>query len=776
MENIKIDIIVPVYKNKELTELCLNSIIQNIEEIKENSPRIIIINDSPDHVEVSKFLVDFSKFKKLVNLIINKENLGFVKSVNKGLELSRTSGRAAILVNSDTITFPGTLEKLIEAASTDPQIGFACPRSNNASLSTLPKLPHNLAGASITPEQTYKNWKVISNLLPAVSYAPTAVGFYLYINRDVVANFGKLNEDFELGYEEENDLVMRANKVGYRAILANHSFAFHSGSASFLLQNFDLDDHRNKNLQKINAIHPEFLRLVHNYERSPEFIAENLLKNLIPSKQGKYRIAIDLSRLGLHTNGTSELVIAIVTEITKNFSSKYDLTVICSKSAFKFHGLDKLPNIECTESITGNYAIAINLGQPFDLHQINVLETLAPINIYGMLDVIAEDCGYVSIQFDIDRFWRYATNHSNGLFFISKFSELTYFNRHPLDRDRKSYTQLLSTKVSEYSKRYKDISRGERHILVLGNHFAHKDSDVTAKRIAEKLTNCNVVVLGSENFSKGNLQSYRSGTVSDEIMNDLVAKASVVVLPSYYEGFGFGFMHALALKKPIVARDIPATREILDSFASVEGVALYKNNNDVTNIITEMVTLGYSKVDDTNSGDWKKWTSGFMSFCDELINSKDIYPRAVERLYAGNNLREFFQLRDLLASAQSRQAVTPSAIEAPVDQVTQAAVVVHSPSPYPEKNKNIKTVNDLIALDNDEFLRNAYKLILLRECDNEGFLFYLNKIKNGRSKIDIIRDIRNSPEGKSVNSELAGLDNRKSNFRSLNLFGKIFKN
>ncbi len=30
-------------------------------------------------------------------------------------------------------------------------------------------------------------------------------------------------------------------------------------------------------------------------------------------------------------------------------------------------------------------------------------------------------------------------------------------------------------------------------------------------------------------------------SLHDEIMNDLVAKAGVVVLPSYYEGFGFGF-------------------------------------------------------------------------------------------------------------------------------------------------------------------------------------------------------------------------------------------
>ncbi|MCD6026103.1 MAG: glycosyl transferase group 1 family protein [Solimicrobium sp.] len=737
MHDCTIDLIIPVYKNKELTEKCITSLIANLEEIKYLSPRIILINDSPDDNEVSTFLFEFAEKEKNVFLLVNEENLGFVKSVNKGLALAKKDHRSAILINSDTITFPGTLIELIDAAYTDPQIGFACPRSNNAALSTMPRPPHNLGGVSVTPEQTYNNWQIISRLMPKVSYSPTATGFYLFIKKEVIANFGQLNEDFNLGYEEENDLIMRANKVGYRAILANHSFAFHSGSASFLLQDMDVAQEKNKNLQKITLMHPEFLPLVAKYERSPEFIAEDLLKNLIRSREGKLPIAIDLSRMGVHQNGSSELAVAIISEISKNFAHKFELTLFCTKKVFEFHGFNRLKNVRRTESITGSYAIAINLGQPFELDQINILESLAPINIYGMLDVIAHDCGYLYLQHDIDKYWRYVSQFANGIFFISKFSELTYQNRFHGSASAKRYTKLLPTKLSEYKTPYKNVSGGEKHIFVFGNHFKHKDSDATAKRIADKLSSCSVVVMGAEDFSHGNLRSYRAGTIGNEVMVELLAEASLIVLPSYYEGFGLGLMHALALEKPIVARDIPATREILATYSYVKGVVLYQNNDDIVDVIQHSIHLTSSNVGDSTASTWQDWVREFMFFCDELIHSPLIYRQAVERIYAGNNLRETAQLKNLLKDGPS---------------------------------KTIYSVKGLLSLENESFVTAAYRQILQRDCDRHGLTFYLDRLRNGYKKIDILTDIKYSDEGRRVNALFPGVGKLKRSKMLKNLF------
>jgi len=70
------------------------------------------------------------------------------------------------------------------------------------------------------------------------------VGFYLYIKNEVIANFGFLDPEFGVGYEEENDLIFRANKVGYSAILVDNAFAYHAGSASFSRLEMNLKDHK----------------------------------------------------------------------------------------------------------------------------------------------------------------------------------------------------------------------------------------------------------------------------------------------------------------------------------------------------------------------------------------------------------------------------------------------------------------------------------------------------------------------------------------------------
>jgi SAM-dependent methyltransferase len=76
-------------------------------------------------------------------------------------------------------------------------------------------------------------------------------------------------------------------------------------------------------------------------------------------------------------------------------------------------------------------------------------------------------------------------------------------------------------------------------------------------------------------------------------------------------------------------------------------------------------------------------------------------------------------------------------------------------------------VNDLLGFHDDQFVRNAYRAILRREPDDAGLAQYLGKLRSGRySKIDILADLKFSPEGRSANVEIKGLTN-SSAFRKL---------
>jgi GT2 family glycosyltransferase len=712
-----IDIIVPVYKSVALTKACLESLAAHLEEIAAYSPRLIVINDSPGEADVSAMLAGFAQGRSDVILLENDTNQGFIRTVNRGLQMAIQDGRDAILVNADTQTFPDALRQLVEVAYADPQIGFVSPRSNNASLCSL---PHVHGGTLPTPEQAHANWKRICQSMPAYHFVPTAVGFYLYIKHQVLANFAPLDVSFGAGYEEENDLILRANKVGYCAVLANHAFAYHAGSASFSLTHLNLDTQRHQNLETMTQRHPEFLPLVRRYERSAHFRAERLLGHL-PLVGGRIKIVFDLSMLGDYVNGTSEQCQVTLARLCGRHAASFDVCAICSPAIFKFHGFDKIPGLrrQETEPLTSErFAIAVRIGQPFDVNAVSVLEELAPINVFGMLDTIAEDCGYLSLTHRLDEVWRHAARHCNGLFFISQFSEQTFLARYPEARSARRYARLLPTRLSDY--RTKTTVGAAEHVMIAGNHFAHKASLTTAKLLHAAFPTVQFVVLAKDTRSSANVRVLQSGKLPEDQIDVLYARASVVVLPSYVEGFGFGLPRALAAGKVVVARDIPATREILSTYRNVRGVFLYRNDKEMVEALKAAMAAGGSEVDDTGAPSWDDWVDGFVDHCLEMLRQPDVFRTTVERIRSG----------DLLRGAENGRSRTTV--------------------------RAVSHVQDLLALDGEEFVQTAYVTVLGRDPDSEGMQNYLRELEAGIGKLAIVSRLRGSEEGREKARRLHG--------------------
>ena len=82
-----IDIIVPIYNAYEFTEECIKSVIKNTDLTVHT---LVLINDkSPDE----KILPMLLKYKnentnKKIVVLDNEQNMGFVKTVNKGMQYS----------------------------------------------------------------------------------------------------------------------------------------------------------------------------------------------------------------------------------------------------------------------------------------------------------------------------------------------------------------------------------------------------------------------------------------------------------------------------------------------------------------------------------------------------------------------------------------------------------------------------------------------------------------------------------------------------------------
>lgn len=730
----KIDLIIPVYKNAALTQTCIHSVLENLQEIAFLSPRLMVINDSPDDPDVHSMLNKMKIAHPDLHITTNTANIGFVQSVNIGLSISKKDRRDVILINADTQTFPGTLSSLADVAYSDPLIGFVSPRSNNASLCSL---PHFFGGALPSPEEACHRWKEISATLPKFHFTPTATGFYLFIKHDILANIGLLQEDFGLGYEEENDLILRANKVGYRAALANHAFAFHVGSASFNLVDLELQTHRDGNLKDMCARHPEFLLLVQRYEASPHFKAERLLTGLLKTADGRIKLAVDLSEMGCHYNGTNEFAIAVAGALIKRQSHLFKVSLICSGDAFRFHGLDTRfgPDLREDPKNPGKHAIAIRFGQPFSLDHIHFASGLAPVVIFAMLDTIAEDCGHLSIDYRLSDYWQYVARHASGILFISQYGETSFYTRYPDALARPKYTHLLSTRLSDY----KNPENGSetRHILVLGNHFPHKASDETAQTLSRAFPTLQFVVLGSETFEKGNLRGFYAGTLDSATVARLFSEAAIVVLPSFIEGFGFGLMHALAARKVIVARNIPATSEILQTFKNVEGVFLYDNNMEIQSAILSAMKHTASRVDDSEAMGWDEWGDGLSGFCNQLLAAPDLFSQLRDRIAAG----------DLLDRASQ------------INQVKEAA-----------------DLETLLQYDDAQFVECAYWTLLKRPPDPDGLKIHVAQLRDGIPKLQILLGLQYSEEGKRSGTKLKGLFAAfiRYKFSRLPVIGNIF--
>lgn len=225
----KVDIIIPIYNAYEYTKQCIQSIIENT---KLNKNTLVLINDKSTDSKMLDMLENFVKNNKdrNIKLINNKENLGFVKTVNLGM---KNSNNDVVLLNSDTEVTKDWLIKLQNVAYSADNVATVTPLSNNATLASIPNfLEDNELPNYIKMEEYAKYIEENSyNFNPELT---TAHGFCMYIKRSAIDKVGYFDEElFEKGYGEENDFSYRCINNGLVNLLCDNTFIYHKGTQSF---------------------------------------------------------------------------------------------------------------------------------------------------------------------------------------------------------------------------------------------------------------------------------------------------------------------------------------------------------------------------------------------------------------------------------------------------------------------------------------------------------------------------------------------------------------
>ena len=256
-----VDVVVPVYKGRAETLRCLQSVLA---VSNTTAFELVVVDDaSPD----TKLVEDLQRLadQKLITLLVNPENCGFVHTANRGMGLH--PNRDVVLLNADTEVFDGWLDRLRQAARRHPRTATVTPLSNNATICSYPRFLQD------NPFPLELSYAELDSLTAKVNAgldveAPTGVGFCMYLKRAALTDVGQFDEaSFGRGYGEENDFCQRAIRKGWRNVIAADVFVHHWGSASFQGQKAKRIQAA---LKTLDRMHPKYQRDVATFiDRDP---------------------------------------------------------------------------------------------------------------------------------------------------------------------------------------------------------------------------------------------------------------------------------------------------------------------------------------------------------------------------------------------------------------------------------------------------------------------------------------------------------------------------
>lgn len=204
----KLSIIIVNYKTKNVLGECIKSIKSTY------SYEIIIINNSPEE-NLSKL----KKIKSNIRIFNNKENIGFAKSCNIGV--NKSIGKYVMLLGSDTIILNNSIDKLLKFLEKNNDYSAVAPqllnidKSVQQSLRSFPTL-NNIFG------RKYK-LNILSHLKSQEITQPQAT--CVLIRKEVLDVYGLFDERFPIYF---NDVDF------FKKLSVNHMKTYYLVSAKII--------------------------------------------------------------------------------------------------------------------------------------------------------------------------------------------------------------------------------------------------------------------------------------------------------------------------------------------------------------------------------------------------------------------------------------------------------------------------------------------------------------------------------------------------------------
>lgn len=220
----KLSIIIVNYNTYNLTKQTIESIIQKEHPFEYE---ILLVDNASSDGSIEKLKEEFNQLilEEILQVFINKSNLGFAKANNIGIRVA--NGKYILLLNSDTVVKEDCLDKCISKMEQNADIGaLGCKV-------VLPngKLDHACKRGFPTPKASlyyllklykkdpikYGQYDALHLHEDEVGEVDCLMGAFMLMPKDALNKVGLLDEDFFM-YGEDIDLCCRIKDGGYKIL------------------------------------------------------------------------------------------------------------------------------------------------------------------------------------------------------------------------------------------------------------------------------------------------------------------------------------------------------------------------------------------------------------------------------------------------------------------------------------------------------------------------------------------------------------------------------
>jgi glycosyltransferase involved in cell wall biosynthesis len=357
--------------------------------------------------------------------------------------------------------------------------------------------------------------------------------------------------------------LISARRCGFRSVLANRAVVSVAGAdcakAPVRLVSVPPED-----MGRLRKFGSEIDRGWSEFRGASTELLERLTGRHLKTASGLTppSLLLDMRNVRATYNGTTFAAIGAAWGLYRCLEG-WNVAILAHPAGAAFHEFESaFPGwmIHTSPPSTG-FNVALRLSQPWHIQDMIDLHLAARVNAYLILDTIAWDVLYAAPP-HLDGTWHFLSTAADGLLFISEFSRQRFHGRFPTSERRIDAVCHLSFNPNDYSRPELLDAREDDYILVIGNQLDHKDVSSTVGLLASAFPFARIEALGPSPVRSPHVQTHASGNLGEVDVHRLYASARLAVFPSFYEGFGFPVVTALAYGRTLLARESSLLTEV----------------------------------------------------------------------------------------------------------------------------------------------------------------------------------------------------------------------